>query len=222
MLHISSHRLGVSNSLALGPVSYAVLSRASMGIYLHLQSTMLIRTNSDNRAGTFPTFDPSWYGSSPIVLSALEVHLATICASLPVFWPMIKDTWVNKRILVTHEVEITTELREPDHGDLIKTYDTHSLKAVHDSNMKPWEYLDEGYQHAQCAPSLPVGHSTLITEVEPDTPARGGGTPDSGRSLMSRADRMGLRWSEIGARNSREVRAWPHGGRRVRKGQSPV
>jgi hypothetical protein len=60
----------------------------------------------ETRATTSPTFDPTWYGATPIVLSSMEVYLAVICASLPVFWPVMQKT-IGSVIIVTHEVKIT-------------------------------------------------------------------------------------------------------------------
>lgn len=56
------------------------------------------------RATTSPTFDPSWYGASTCILSILEVDLATVVASLPVFWPHLRRN-IDK-ILITREVEV--------------------------------------------------------------------------------------------------------------------
>lgn len=64
----------------------------------------------ETRAATLPTFDPTWYGTTPIVLSSMEVDLAAICASLPVFWPVIQKS-IGSVIIVTHEVKITREQR---------------------------------------------------------------------------------------------------------------
>lgn len=64
----------------------------------------------ETRATTLPTFDPTWYGPTPIVLSSIEVSLATMCASLPVFWPVIVKN-LGPYIMVTHEVKITHETR---------------------------------------------------------------------------------------------------------------
>lgn len=64
----------------------------------------------ETRATTLPTFDPTWYGATPIVLSSMEVCLATICASLPVFWPVLKKN-LGPYIMVTHEVRVTRESR---------------------------------------------------------------------------------------------------------------
>lgn len=65
----------------------------------------------DTHATTAPTFDPTWYGATPIVISSMEVCLATICASLPVFWPVLKKS-LSSYIMVTHEIKVTRESRQ--------------------------------------------------------------------------------------------------------------
>ncbi len=62
-----------------------------------------------HRATTYPTFDPTWYAPMSIVLGALEVDTASICASAPVFWPVLRAQ-VTK-IFVTQEIEIIREDR---------------------------------------------------------------------------------------------------------------
>jgi hypothetical protein len=62
-----------------------------------------------HRAATYPTFDPTWYGPSVIVLGLLEINIASVCASVPVFWPVI--TARMDAIFVTHEVKITRDER---------------------------------------------------------------------------------------------------------------
>jgi len=52
-------------------------------------------------------FDPSWYSPTTAGLSCLEVHVAAICAALPVFWPVLTTNW--GRIFVTTEVSVTRE-----------------------------------------------------------------------------------------------------------------
>lgn len=69
-----------------------------------------LQTIVETRAATLPTFDPTWYGTTPIVLSCMEVDIAAICASLPVFWPVIQKS-IGSVIIVTHEVKITREQR---------------------------------------------------------------------------------------------------------------
>lgn len=73
----------------------------------------------ETRAATLPTFDPTWYGATPIVLSTMEVELATVCASLPVFWPVLKKQ-LGPYIVVTHEVKITHEDRRWGDGDEVE------------------------------------------------------------------------------------------------------
>lgn len=57
-----------------------------------------------SRANTWPVFDPSWYGARTTVLSVMEVDLATIVGSLPVFWPHLRRNIAS--IMVTHEFEV--------------------------------------------------------------------------------------------------------------------
>ncbi|KAK1979801.1 hypothetical protein LZ30DRAFT_761582 [Colletotrichum cereale] len=60
-----------------------------------------------SRVGTYPTLDVTWYTPLPMVLAILEIDVAAICASLPVFWPMLQESM--GAIFVTREVKITTE-----------------------------------------------------------------------------------------------------------------
>lgn len=51
-------------------------------------------------------WDLSWNTPTPTGLAALEINLASICAALPVFWPVVRDTWTA---LVTYEVIVASE-----------------------------------------------------------------------------------------------------------------
>lgn len=73
----------------------------------------------EHKATTYPTFDPTWYGPTAIVLSILEVDIATIMASLPVFWPYLRRN--IDRIMITHEIEVKvtenfTQLEDDGHS----------------------------------------------------------------------------------------------------------
>jgi hypothetical protein len=63
----------------------------------------------NHQAATYPTHDPTWYGPISILLAVLEIDAAAICASIPIFWPMIESRWGS--IFVTQEVKITREDR---------------------------------------------------------------------------------------------------------------
>ncbi len=53
-------------------------------------------------------FDPTWDNATTAGLACLEADLATVCAALPVFWPVLTTTW--GRIFVTTEVSVTREV----------------------------------------------------------------------------------------------------------------
>jgi len=52
-------------------------------------------------------FDPTWYSPTVTALACLEVHLACVCAALPIFRPVLTATW--NRIFVKYEVRVTQE-----------------------------------------------------------------------------------------------------------------
>jgi hypothetical protein len=80
----------------------------------------------ENQVATYPTRDPTWYGPTSILLAALEINAASICASVPIFWPVLTSNWSG--IFVTQEVKITHELRynEEKDGDSLTRGSMHS------------------------------------------------------------------------------------------------
>ena len=83
----------------------------------------------EHRATTYPTFDPTWYAPSVIVLGCIEVDIASICASAPVFWPVL-SAQVTK-IFVTQEIEIIREDRSP--GDAFEMHRTWSGSSMQET-----------------------------------------------------------------------------------------
>lgn len=82
-------------------------------------SVWRLATIVEHKAATYPVRDPTWYGPISILLAILEVDAASICASVPVFWPAISNHF--GRIFVTQEINITHEDRyelttSPSHG----------------------------------------------------------------------------------------------------------
>jgi hypothetical protein len=82
-----------------------LLALLVMGGVVNLMSIWRFQALIQHRAATWPTFDPTWYGPHVIILAMLEVALASICASIPVFWPVI--TSPMEQIFVTKEIQIT-------------------------------------------------------------------------------------------------------------------
>jgi hypothetical protein len=74
------------------------------------------------RAGTYPVVDPTFYGPQSVVLAALEVDLASIVASIPVFWPTLTHSW--GKIFVTQEVHVTRHHRRLSGDDHLELHPT--------------------------------------------------------------------------------------------------
>lgn len=68
---------------------------------------------SGNRLGTVPKFDVTFYTPVVYLTSVLEVSIAILCASIPIFWPLVAKLSMD-RILVVKEVEVRSHRRESD------------------------------------------------------------------------------------------------------------
>ncbi|KAH7018243.1 uncharacterized protein B0I36DRAFT_388492 [Microdochium trichocladiopsis] len=90
-------RLRVAGLLAMGLVVLAIAGWRLQTIVHH-------------QAATYPTRDPTWYAPVTFVLAAVEVDIAAICASIPIFWPVISTLQWGK-IFITHEIRVTREDR---------------------------------------------------------------------------------------------------------------
>ncbi|RWA10581.1 hypothetical protein EKO27_g4540 [Xylaria grammica] len=80
-----------------------------LGVGINIVSIWRLHIIIKTRAGTYPVVDPTFYAPQSIVFAALEVDLASIVASIPVFWPMLTQSWGN--IFVTQEVHVTRHHR---------------------------------------------------------------------------------------------------------------
>ncbi|KXH31130.1 hypothetical protein CSIM01_13441 [Colletotrichum simmondsii] len=79
-------------------------------------------------AGTYPTLDPSWYGCVPAVLATVEVNLATVCASIPIVWPVTQRAL--SKIWVTREFEVMSEPRDFRLKSTASSYDGDFLDRI--------------------------------------------------------------------------------------------
>lgn len=61
-----------------------------------------------NRAGTVPIIDMSYHTPVVYIFSVLEVNIAILCASIPIFWPII-STFATNKILVVNEIVVRVE-----------------------------------------------------------------------------------------------------------------
>ncbi|KAF2833912.1 hypothetical protein CC86DRAFT_462160 [Ophiobolus disseminans] len=69
---------------------------------------------SSNQAATYPYYDFTWWSPPMIILSCLEIDLAIMCASMPIFWPIIEKSLTT--IFVSYEVKVTEERIDDDYG----------------------------------------------------------------------------------------------------------
>ncbi|KAL5118644.1 hypothetical protein ACEQ8H_003495 [Pleosporales sp. CAS-2024a] len=98
----------------LGMLRMGGRSRAGL-ITLFIMGTMICCVSigrlialSINRAGTSPLIDMTYHTPVVYMFSVLEVHLAILAASIPIFWPVIISMATNK-IWVVNEIEIRVE-----------------------------------------------------------------------------------------------------------------
>ncbi|KAF2794936.1 hypothetical protein K505DRAFT_241057 [Melanomma pulvis-pyrius CBS 109.77] len=87
---------------------------AMTGVFLIGGSVVFISiwrlyTIVEHRAATHPYIDFTWWSPITLLLSCLEINLAIICASMPIFWPVLEKSLSH--IFVTSEVRISTEQR---------------------------------------------------------------------------------------------------------------
>lgn len=88
----------------------------------------------EHKATTYPTFDPTWYSPISIVLAAVEVDMAIVCASVPVFWPALREGW--GKIFVTKEVEVS-------HADRRDSTEGMELRSSRSSELHFAQFTDE-------------------------------------------------------------------------------
>ncbi|KAK6222013.1 hypothetical protein LQW54_001236 [Pestalotiopsis sp. IQ-011] len=94
-------------------------------------STWRLATLIDHQATTSPTFDPSWYSPISVILSIAEVNVATICASVPVFWPVLTSSL--EEIFVTKEIQIVSETRGDEFELHSRSGSTGTFDGYHSS-----------------------------------------------------------------------------------------
>lgn len=78
-----------------------------------------------HKAATVPYIDFTWWAPPAVILSCLEIDLAIMVASMPVFWPVVESSFAA--IFVTHEVQITEHRRLDDDEEL---YEMENGKGV--------------------------------------------------------------------------------------------
>jgi len=87
-----------------------LLALLVMGATVNICSIWRLQDTIYHNGANYPTRDPTWYGPLSILLAVLEVNIASICASIPVFWVVLRP--YLGFILVTREIKINREDRD--------------------------------------------------------------------------------------------------------------
>ncbi|KAL1898126.1 hypothetical protein Sste5346_003528 [Sporothrix stenoceras] len=106
--------------------------------------------------------DSTYYAPDTVLLSSLEVNLASICASVPIFWPVLRQQVF--RILVTKEVVITRDERVGDDSD-----DEDDLDKEKKHNSNGQGHYDDSFIRDQVDPLRPGTSAGVETRVRSET-----------------------------------------------------
>ncbi|KAI0136474.1 hypothetical protein BJ170DRAFT_13574 [Xylariales sp. AK1849] len=90
-----------------------ILALLFIGSIVIMLAIWRLATIIQHQTGTWPTRDPTWYAPISLILGVLEVDFAAICASIPIFWPVLEQQWGS--IFITQEIKVTHEDRYDDH-----------------------------------------------------------------------------------------------------------
>jgi hypothetical protein len=118
-----------------------------------------------NQAGTYPYYDFTWHTPLMMILSCLEIHLAIMCASMPIFWPIIEKSFAA--IFVQYEVNVTEERIDNEYG---LAYELEHSKSRRDGSIRSMsgtsvEELTGKNEDAGKAPKYSVGLDPLGDEA---------------------------------------------------------
>ena len=143
----------MSFSPVLSPLAASLLtSGPSVNAVAAWRLALLLFASSAASSGTASpaVYDGSFYTPGPVLLAAIEVGLASVCASVPIFWPVLShhlgnvfssskfDSFHGPRLALNDDS--AEELRlHPSHRDSIIKANTKDVDA-HDSVM---DHLDD-------------------------------------------------------------------------------
>ncbi|KAF2205381.1 hypothetical protein GQ43DRAFT_477437 [Delitschia confertaspora ATCC 74209] len=98
-----------------GKTRVGMITLFIMGAVVSILSVVRMFAISINRVGTVPTFDVTFHTPSIYIFSILEVNVAILCASIPIFWPLVSAFAANK-ILVVNEIEVHSTQHSEEMG----------------------------------------------------------------------------------------------------------
>ncbi|KAF2804669.1 uncharacterized protein BDZ99DRAFT_425517 [Mytilinidion resinicola] len=94
-----------------GKTRWGIIALFAIGAIVTLFSIARLAALATTRAGTWPVFDVTWYAPPIFIFSSLEVEVAILCASIPIFWPLVASLSFGK-ILVVNEISVHSAPRD--------------------------------------------------------------------------------------------------------------
>jgi hypothetical protein len=126
-----------------------------------IMSVWRLLTIVQHGAALHPYPDFTWWAPSSIILSCLEIDLAIICASVPIFWPVIQKSFAA--IFVSFEVEIKEYRLEHMKSNGRESLKSNSSTA---SIYRATSDLENARSEEQKAPKFTVGIDPLSVEAQ--------------------------------------------------------
>ena len=105
-----------------------------------------------------PNADTTFYTPLTVISSCLEVNTAVLCASIPVFWPVIKHLGFSGPITVVNEVTVKSEPRSNVVAD---------DRLDDDERQLTWDPLRQNYPLKETASRGTLNRSRSRSSVEP-------------------------------------------------------
>ncbi|KAL5448894.1 hypothetical protein PMIN06_007000 [Paraphaeosphaeria minitans] len=106
----------------------ALLMLFLLGSVVLLMSVLRLWTVVRHNKSAVTLLDFTWWYPLTMILASLEIDFAIICASIPIFWPLIANSL--PQIFVTQEVRVTHHQRLPDSTNTDYELDrTSSIKS---------------------------------------------------------------------------------------------
>jgi hypothetical protein len=113
-------------------------------------------------AWMLPSYDPTWSSPATLILATLEVDIASICASVPIFWPVLSSKFLE--VFVVKEVIVERVDRTDRRASMGDSSDHDGMGLV---------VSQEALLHKKCLQSMfdPVdpgrNGSPFATDVDP-------------------------------------------------------
>ncbi|KAF1927875.1 uncharacterized protein M421DRAFT_421069 [Didymella exigua CBS 183.55] len=146
----------------------AMIGLFAVGFLVVLMAVLRLWSTFKHSAEAMKGFDFTWWYPEVLIISCLEVDFAIICASMPIFWPIVVTNWnaifVTKEVHITHQDRVQGfEMGRPT--SLKSTASQEGLTKLPSGEQKSYYYNDFGEEAS-------TGKSPALTVSEEVAPSR--------------------------------------------------